>query len=282
MTDATVRIGCEHGPTRDGHPLARAEKQIFDAHDRRAAKGQRVVADGAVCPACWSAPESARVVFVLKEVNHDGSAGLDDLREFLRTAEGLGPKGRMGATWNTVARWMELFEAERAGHPAPAVDALEQIRVTPAAVRSGRLPALNRLCVVNLNKGGGGATANAVRLTLAASRDATLLSAQLALYRDARLYVCGGGDVAEIVAGLDLLGPLLPLSAWREVGVSIGKRKARARWTTTAWGVPVIAAPHPAARKSTRELRDLMVACLAAIEPALGPSAGAPRGDHRR
>lgn len=162
---------------------------------------RHLVFDGCVDPETWRA-QSVRVVFILKEVNHEGSPHLTDLRRALyegpasrqlgrwpaagepQPAPGSEPgRGLLDHTWNNVLRWLYGIVS---GPIEPWTEFSESVNVpnTPKWLR--------RLCAVNINKGGGGTVADKDVIKRAAAQDEVRLREQLALYPEADFFVCCG------------------------------------------------------------------------------------------
>jgi len=179
------------------HPLTTREDEILA--DWPTLSGQTPIADGCVDPETWLELPT-RVVFILKEVNLQGSPRLAHLRKALRAggnSEQIGlmtdsPERRaqlLGHTWTNIIRWLHGLVA---ANEVPWRDADAK---GLASISVATHPALLRqICLVNLNKYGGGRKAGAPTINRAVKENHGRLRRQLALYTAADVFVCGGTD----------------------------------------------------------------------------------------
>jgi hypothetical protein len=192
---------------------------------------RRLFRDGPVDDAAYcSAPK--RVVFVLKEVNETKPEEWD-LCQYVR-------EEARGQTWNNVVRWVRtiLWGA--------TWDEVE-------SVQPDRGQILAPIAVVNLNKHGGGATTDPVRLKRAAEEARDLLVRQIEILDPHLVVSCGGqtGDLAgEVIFGFEP-------KEWKKVeghrGVWVGPSAA---------GRSLITVPHPQARRSAKGMHEGLVAAM--------------------
>lgn len=214
----------------DGKAIDSALNKLF-ADWRAAQPGHRLFLDGAVYAERYAA-EPIRLLFILKEVNVSPTEADWDLREYLRD-------GARAATWNNVTRWAQAVMDKASWDQVTTID------------EGNRKDVLGRVAVMNLNKRGGRACAKYQRLREAVDRDRERLRAEYAIL--APNLVVFGGDLTADVAGEAIFD--LPASAWTKTSSGV--------WVSRSpTDVPLVAMPHPQARRGAHDMFEAIVGAL--------------------
>ena len=193
--------------------IRQKETLLFSEWERRR---ESFVRDGVVSEMDYVESE-LKIAVILKEVN-DPDGGGWDLRKFLL-------KGARHQTWNNVSRWVHGI---RNRHAIPGWYFYRNIN------RNFRQQQLRSICVINLKKKPGGATADYNQVKHHASKDGGYIRRQYAMY-DPDLTICGGtGDLFKKVVGHT------PYQ-WHETNRGIG-------WYETATNKYVVNFKHPSAK----------------------------------
>ncbi len=150
--------------------LMEKQEALFDEWK---AECPEIVKDGVVDEAEYLASQ-VKVLYLLKEVNGGESW---DLCDFLRG-------GGRAQTWNNITRW--TIGIHQLNKEIPWKD-LEEISEEKCK------DILKKICVVNVKKRSGGATANNDQLHEAARADRERLQRQLAIY-EPDIIICGGTE----------------------------------------------------------------------------------------
>lgn len=146
------------------------EEALFSEWER---ERSYLVRDGVVDEQSYVSSTS-RVLLVLKEVNDENGGGWD-LREYLR-------KGARWQTWNTVTRWIKGIQQLERDVPWSELGSPDE---------KMRQEYLRTLCVMNLKKSPGGASADHQEVRAVARDGRRFLNRQFALY-DPDIVICGG------------------------------------------------------------------------------------------
>lgn len=195
--------------------------------------------DGAVNSSLYE-QSPRRLVFVLKEGNHKAGAEGDsyDLTDFVRT------ENACSATWDNLARWA-------VGITSRSLLSWEQL---PVVTDQNRGALLGATAFLNLNKRGGGSITNMSELRRAVLPYANEIRTQLELLEPDLVVACGTGVLLrELVAG----------TPWVE-GPSSG-RVHTWHFTAESPSVPVVASPHPQARRRHSDMYEAVVAAGRAL-----------------
>lgn len=224
----------------DGGQIAQGETRLFDEWEAR--HGVRLWRDGAVV-ATEYATQDPRILFVLKEANVSPDEQPTHLSKFLE-------QGGRAATWNNVARWACGILSG-----LPDEGALGQLWQRPDG--DFRRNWLCKIAVVNVNKIGGGGSADHVRLLDLVEKNGFggLLARQVHLLNP-QVIICGGAWVPDVLGNAS---PLLVAGTWNQV--SGGRATASAQVGKTN-GPVVVEMPHPGARMRAAELYEALRSAL--------------------